>query len=258
MNSQNKKLVKETFFKQSVNEIEKIAIKSGFKGGDFLQLKVFFKIDSNGEIFDINLNNRTKAFESEIIRIINQIPRLDPNEYLTKGQEMKYELKINIKLPTNRERKKRIKKGTTDKIEYKGFYVKEYFPVKWIEIKDTEKSEFSKIETIPVTKKCKKLSNENEIRSCVIKDIQKYVTRKFDVDLAQDLGLPQGKQRIIISFVISKSGEIVNVEAKGSHKLLLDEGTRVINSFPSFYKPGTIGGEPVNVNYKIPLSFMVQ
>lgn len=253
INSQNKEVIKKIFStNQSIENIENVAIENGSKKGDNVFLKVFFKSDLNGVIFDISVDNKSKIFKSEITEIINKIPKLNPNEYLNKGKEMKYGLKIHIKVSTKKKRKKKTKKK-----KYKWFYVKEYFPVKWIEIQEVEKKNISKTERIPISEKCKAIKGKTEILNCVSKDLQMHIARKFDVDLAQELGLPQGKQKVIVNFVISKIGEIVNVEAEGSHKLLLEEGIRVINCYPNFYKPGTINGKPVDVKYSIPISFMV-
>lgn len=253
INSQNKEIIKKTFsVNQSIEGIENVAIENGSKKGDNVFLKVFFKSDLNGVIFDISVDNKSKIFESEITKIINKIPKLNPNEYLNKGKEMKYGLKIHIKVSTKKKPRKKTKKK-----KYKWFYVKEYFPIKWVEIQEIEKKEISKIERIPISENCKNIKGKTEILNCVYKDLKMHVNRKFDVDLAQDLGLPQGKQTLVVSFVISKIGEIVNVEAEGDHELLLEEGIRVINSYPNFYKPGTINGKPVDVKYSIPISFSV-
>lgn len=256
--SQNKELIKETFFNQSTDKIDSIAINNGFNGGEIINIKANFKTDSNGNIFDISVDTNSKIFESEINFIINQIPKLNPNEYLHKGQNMKYGLKINVKLESDNERKNRIKKGKLTKIEYKGFYIKEYFPVKIIEVEETEKNQFINIETIPVSENCKQILDELDLRKCVQNDIVQHVSRKFDSDLAFQLGLPAGIQKIIVKFIISKSGEIVNIEAEGNSEELREEGIRVINTFPNFIKPGTIDGKPVDIKYSIPIAFRVE
>lgn len=257
LNGQNSEIIKETFFKQSINKIDSIAIENGLEAGKIVYMKAFFKSDQNGNIFDITVNDRNEIFEAEIISFINQIPQLDPNEYLLKGQEMKYGLKIIIKLPSNKERKKRIKKGTNEKIKFKALYVIEYFPVKWIDIPNNETENFSTIEKVPVPESCKNINDEPERRNCLSKTVQMQVNRKFNVDLVQELGMSQGKKRIVVNFVISKNGEIVNIEAKGGHESLEHEAIRVVNTLPNFYKPGTIDGKPVNVKYSLPISFMV-
>lgn len=256
--AQNRELIKEVFFKQKIGKIENIALKNGYNGGDIVSMNVSFKSDKNGDIFDIDVNEKAKIFESELLSIVKQIPKLNPKEYLSKGNEMKYGLKIHIRLPKNRKRIKRIKKGKTELIKYIAFYVKEYFPVKWIKTEEVENIPFSIIKRIPITKNCKNSSDEIEMRTCVSKDIQKHVAKKFDVDLMQNLGLPSGKQRVVVTFIISKTGEVVNIKATGGNKLLEEEAIRVINSLPNFYKAGTIDGKPANVEYRMPISFVVQ
>ena len=257
LNSQNKELIKETIYKQSINNIDKTAIKNGYKGNETICVNAFFKTDSNGNIVAINIPSKSQIFKSELKTFINQIPKLNPNEYLHKGDTMKYELKMCFKLATKSERKKILKKDEQVAIRFKWFYVKEYFPVKNIEVEEIERSEFSKIESLPVTENCKDFIDDTEIKKCVINEIIKHINRKFDADLASELGLAPGLQKIFITFYISKKGEIVNITAKGSRKELREEGIRVLNTFPDFYKGGEIDGKPVDVKYTIPIAFSV-
>ncbi|WP_298288767.1 hypothetical protein [uncultured Lutibacter sp.] len=258
LNSQNKKLIKETIYKQAINNIDEIALENGFKGNETICLKAFFKTDSKGNVIEINIPEKSQIFESELKSFIREIPKLDPSEYLNKGTIMKYGLKMCFKLATKSERKRILKKGEKIGIRFKWFYIKEYFPVKIIEIEDIKKNEFSKIESIPVTENCKNFINEDEIRKCVISDITRHINRKFDSDLASELGLPAGLQKIIITFYISKKGEIVNIASKGSREELREEGVRVMNTFPNFHKGGEIDGNLVDVKYTIPITFRVE
>lgn len=258
VNSQNKEIIKETFFKQSIENIETIAIENGYHGGDYIFFMVFFKADSNGNIFDISMNDKSNIFLSEIINIVNQIPKLNPNEYLSKGNEIKYGLKFSIKLSKDNDRKLRLKKGIEKSIVYKYFYVKEYLPVKWITVKDSENNDSLTILKMPISENCKNIIDEKEIRDCVSKDLQMHIAKNFDLDLAQELGLTPGKKTIHVYFVISKTGEIVNIRAEGTHELLLEEAVRVVNTFPKFYKPGFYNGKPVNVKYALPITFLIQ
>jgi hypothetical protein len=257
LNSQNKEVIKEAFYKQPINNIDKIALKNGFRGNETLCISVVIKTDSIGGVFDVKVDEKFKIFEAEINSFVKQIPTLNPNEYLNKGKVMKYGVEMCLKLATNKERKKILKEGEKIKIRFKRFYIKEYFPVKIIEIEEVEKNEFSKIESIPITQNCKNLTDNDEIKICVMNDIKNYINRKFDVGLASELGLPSGKQKVIITFYIAKNGEIVNITAKGSVKELREEGIRVINTFPNFYKGGTIDGKPVDVKYTIPISLLI-
>lgn len=253
--SQNKDLIKETFFAQSVNNLDKIALENGYKRKENVFIQVSFKCDSIGKIFDIKVSERSKIFETEIKSFIEQIPVLNSNEYIHKGNVMKYGLKIGFKLPTKNEYKRIITKGDKIAINYKWFIIKEYFPVKTIEISEIDKNNFPTVENIPITKNCKSLMDKIEIKKCVSNEIKMHVNRKFDTELA--INLPKGIHKVTIMFYISKKGEIVNISAEGDTPELVEEGIRAINTFPNFHKGGLINGELVDVKYTLPIMFSI-
>jgi len=86
--------------------------------------------------------------------------------------------------------------------------------------------------------------------------IQKFVNRKFNTDLAGDLGL-SGTQRIIVVFKIDKTGNIVGVRARAPHPKLEKEAARVVNLLPKM-KPGRQRGNAVIVPYSLPIKFQIQ
>jgi periplasmic protein TonB len=62
----------------------------------------------------------------------------------------------------------------------------------------------------------------------------------------------------LVSFVISKTGEITNVKAANkTHPILEAEAIRIIKLLPRM-TPGKQKGEPVNVAYTIPINFKLQ
>lgn len=64
--------------------------------------------------------------------------------------------------------------------------------------------------------------------------------------------------KVYVSFVVSETGKVKNVEIKrGVHKLLDEEALRVVRLMPD-WKPGKHEGKPVNVGYVIPISFNLQ
>jgi hypothetical protein len=256
INSQNQELIKKAFSDYKTNNFDIVALENGFKGKETIYLKVFFKSNNKGEIFDIKVNEKNKIFESDLTSIINTIPKLNPNEYLDKGEEMKYGLKIYIKLSSSKSLKRKIKKGTISNIEFKILFVKEYFPVKWIELTQDNNTDFINFESIPITQNCKNLTNREEIKNCVSRDIRMHINRKFDISIASEIGVT-GKQKVLITFVISKKGQVVNIVAKASREELIEEGIRAINTFPDFYKPGIVKGKPIDVKYTIPIKFYV-
>lgn len=121
-------------------------------------------------------------------------------------------------------------------------------------INDTEVS-FLVIEDAPVFKGCENLSKEAS-RKCFTRKITKFIQVNFNSDLAQDLGLKQGKQKIYSQFLIEKNGLISEIKIRAPHKRLEKEVRRVINKIPQFI-PGKQRGRPVKVKYTLPITFQV-
>ena len=114
---------------------------------------------------------------------------------------------------------------------------------------------FAVIENVPEYPGCERGSNA-EKRKCMSDKIAKFVQRKFNTDLAGDLGL-SGRQRISVIFKIDKNGNVVGVRSRAPHPRLEKEAARVINMLPKM-KPGRQRGKPVIVPYSLPITFLVQ
>ncbi len=114
---------------------------------------------------------------------------------------------------------------------------------------------FAVIENVPVFPGCEKGSNAKK-KKCMSEKIAKFVNRKFDVDLASELGL-SGRQRISVLFKIDKTGSITGIRARAPHPGLEKEAKRVIGLLPKM-KPGKQRGKPVTVPYSLPIVFQVQ
>lgn len=114
---------------------------------------------------------------------------------------------------------------------------------------------FSVIENVPIFPGCEKGSN-NQKRACMSKKISQFVNKKFNTELASDLGL-SGRQRINVIFKIDKTGKVTGVRARAPHPGLEKEAKRVIGLLPKM-KPGKQRGKPVNVPYSLPIIFQVQ
>jgi protein TonB len=114
---------------------------------------------------------------------------------------------------------------------------------------------FAIIEDVPVYPGCK--GSKAELRACLQDEITKHVNRKFNADLASDLGLAPGVKRIFVMFKIDKSGNITDVMARAPHKRLQEEAIRVVQSLPKM-TPGKQRGRPVGVKYSLPIAFKVE
>ncbi|NLP57853.1 energy transducer TonB [Lutibacter sp. B1] len=114
---------------------------------------------------------------------------------------------------------------------------------------------FAIIEDVPVYPGCK--GNKAQLKECLQDNITKHVNRKFNSDLASDLGLSPGVKRIFVMFKIDKNGNITDVMARAPHKRLQDEAIRVVKSLPKM-QPGKQRGRPVGVKYSLPIAFKVE
>ncbi|OEK09198.1 energy transducer TonB [Flavivirga aquatica] len=127
--------------------------------------------------------------------------------------------------------------------------------VEVVEVEEDIDVPFSVIENVPVFPGCEKGSN-NQKRACMSKKISAFVNKKFNTELASDLGL-SGRQRINVIFKIDKTGNITGIRARAPHPGLEKEAARVIGLLPKM-KPGKQRGKPVNVPYSLPIIFQVQ
>jgi protein TonB len=134
----------------------------------------------------------------------------------------------------------------------------EIVEVEEVEVEEVEEDievPFAVIENVPVFPGCEKGNNEAK-KKCMSANIAKFVNKKFNTDLASDLGL-SGRQRINVIFKIDKTGNIVGIRARAPHPGLEKEATRVIGLLPKM-KPGRQRGKPVTVPYSLPIVFQVQ
>ncbi|RFN59605.1 energy transducer TonB [Marixanthomonas ophiurae] len=115
---------------------------------------------------------------------------------------------------------------------------------------------FAVIENVPIYPGCENESGNNAKKRCMSEKVQKFVQKKFDTELANDLGL-DGKQRIFVQFKINKSGDIVDVRARAPHPRLEREAVDVVKSLPQM-TPGKQRGKAVGVLYSLPILFQVQ
>ncbi len=115
---------------------------------------------------------------------------------------------------------------------------------------------FMIIEDVPIFPGCS--GSNKERRECFSVKISKFVSKKFNVELASDLGLPQGTvQKIFVMFKIDKKGNITDIKARAPHKKLQEEAIRVVELLPQM-TPGKQRGKAVSVSYGLPIVFKVE
>lgn len=121
---------------------------------------------------------------------------------------------------------------------------------------DDDSHLITNVQEVPIYPGCEKMKTREDKRKCFEKKVIKFIGKRFNPDVATNLGLQSGKQNIYIKFLITKSGEIEIVDSRANHKKLLNEGERVVKSLPKM-QPGKQSGKPVNVSYLVPISFYV-
>ena len=115
---------------------------------------------------------------------------------------------------------------------------------------------FAVIENVPVYPGCEKKRSNAEKKKCMSENVQKFVQKKFNTELAGDLGL-EGRQRIAVQFKIDKNGDVVNVRARAPHPKLEQEAVKVVKALPKMV-PGRQRGTAVGVLYSLPILFQVE
>ncbi|WP_175418856.1 energy transducer TonB [Aureibaculum algae] len=121
---------------------------------------------------------------------------------------------------------------------------------------EVEEVPFAIIEDVPSFPGCEELEKHLQ-KNCFQNKVLKHVVKNFDAHLANELGLPSGKTRIIVMFSIASDGVVKDIKARGAHERLEREGIRVINELPKM-KPGKLKGKPVNVKYTLPITLLVE
>lgn len=116
---------------------------------------------------------------------------------------------------------------------------------------------FAVIENVPVYPGCESAGNNEAKKKCMSEKIQKFVQKKFNNELANDLGLDAGRQRISVQFKIDRTGNVVGVRARAPHPRLEQEAIKVVQQLPKM-TPGKQRGKAVGVLYALPIVFEVQ
>ena len=122
--------------------------------------------------------------------------------------------------------------------------------------KDQVTLPFDVVEVVPIFPGCEGASTNAERKACMSKKIAKHIKRKFDTDIAGDLGL-EGLQRIFVAFKIDQNGNIIEVRARSPYKQLKTEAEEVIAKLPKMI-PGKQSNKNVSVMYVQPIVFNVQ
>lgn len=113
---------------------------------------------------------------------------------------------------------------------------------------------FMLIQNVPIYPGCE--GNNEVLKKCFSTKIQEYFSENFNVGLATELGLSEGRKRLFVVFRIDKKGNVVDIKSRGPHPVLEEEVEKILSKLPQMI-PGKERGEPVTVSYSIPITFKV-
>lgn len=117
---------------------------------------------------------------------------------------------------------------------------------------------FTIVEEMPSFKGCEGEGNEQKRNQCTQQKIMEFLGDNIKYpQIAKEAGQDG---RVFISFVVSKSGKINDVQllrGVAGAKTLDKEAMRVVNLLPDF-KPGKQRGKPVSVRYNLPVNFTLR
>ena len=111
------------------------------------------------------------------------------------------------------------------------------------------------IEEAPIYPGCK--GSKAQRKKCLQEKIKEHVFKKYNIGLAEELGLEPGKKKVYVLFKIDHRGDIVNVQARGPHARLEKEAIRVVKTLPKMI-PAKQRGKAVSVKYTLPITLEVR
>ncbi len=107
----------------------------------------------------------------------------------------------------------------------------------------------------PLFKGCKNLSKE-ENKACFDKKMKRFVQKKFDPSIGEEIGLSSGNYKIFAQFIIDENGDVISVQVRAPHQKLEKDVLQMIQKLPKF-TPGKMGDKNVKVRYLLPINFQV-
>ncbi|WP_370000657.1 energy transducer TonB [Winogradskyella sp.] len=125
------------------------------------------------------------------------------------------------------------------------------------EVEEDLEVPFHVIENVAVFPGCEREKTNAAKKACMNEKVNKFINKKFNTELASDLGLPPGRKRIFVQFKVDKAGNVTSIVARGPHPGLEKEAKRVIGQLPKM-QPGKQRGKAVVMPFSIPIVFQVQ
>ncbi len=96
---------------------------------------------------------------------------------------------------------------------------------------------------------------DGELVQSIIKENQDVA--KFD-SISKILGYKGGdKVRVSTMFIVTKTGEIDSIVARGPHAIFENEAIRIIKKVPPL-NPAIVNGKPITQRFALPITFVIE
>ena len=265
------------FINQNIH-YPKEAIKNKTHG----KVVVVFIISETGAIKDAKVIRKVSPeIDEEALRVINSLPAWIPGKQKGKAINVQYTLPVNFRLkaPEKADMQKaafilngRLMPADFDKSSIDPKSIKSVDVIKPDSNSKTsgitdKYREFAKngviiMQTNQPEKDSLRQKEDNKIYTMVEqmpvfpggeRELLNFINRKLKYPSEAVRNREQGK--VILRFVINKTGKVENVKVIHGVSVLLDEeAIRVVKSIPDFI-PGKQNGENVNVYFTLPIAF---
>jgi len=196
-----------------------------------------------GDLGDVNMNADLEEEIPITERIEPEIPKAPPPPTPEKIEVVEDEKEVEETI---------IESTETDEME--AVEVEEIEEVEEVE-EVIEDVPFTIIEDVPVFPGCK--GNNEKLKICFSKKVQRHYTKKFNGDLPNELGLQPGRKKMLIQFRIDENGDITDIKSRAPHPKLQNEIARVLKLLPKM-KPGKQRGKPVGVKYSFSIRLDIE
>lgn len=190
----------------------KVADKLNLPDETIIKISVFFKIDKTGEIIDIKARAPYPELETEAIRTVNLLPKLQPGYIDGKPVRVPYYLPIKFKI-------------------------------------DNPKP--AKNDKFPVYRSCDETLSYEALKECTTNKIKDFIKLSVNYELADKLFPLDISTQFLVSFTINKKGKAEHITAKAHKKEMAAEAINVLKRMPKFKSPGYKNGNPIDTKMDI-------
>lgn len=114
---------------------------------------------------------------------------------------------------------------------------------------------FAILEEVPIFPGCES-DTITDKRQCFQEKIYEHISANFRYP--EDAQKEKMEGLVLIRFNINENGEISNIETKGPHEILKNEGQRIVSLLPTMLEPGMQRGKSVTTIYNLPLTFKLK